>query len=241
MIARSAVQRPVRSGPASRPAQHPRHTQRGGTLLGVAIGFALGVAVAGLIAFALTKSSNPFDGKSGRITDPSAPHVGGEPKSGEPRFDFTKILPGVESRRSQESSGEKTSVAAPATGGAAGGGAAASVGAAGSGGAAGGGAAAGGAGGGGTTGSGGAATGAADKGGKFYLQAGAYQNAADAEDQRAKLALMGIEATLQTVSLPDKGTLNRVRLGPFATAEEMNSVKTELSKRGVATAVIKAQ
>ena len=235
MIARSAIQRPVRSGPASRPAQHPRHTQRGGTLLGVAIGFALGVAVAGLIAFALTKSSNPFDGKSGRITDPSAPHVGGEPKSGEPRFDFTKILPGVESRRSQESSGEKTSVLAPATGGAAGGGKAASGGAAGSG------AAAGGAGGGGTTGSGGAAPGAADRGGKFYLQAGAYQNAADAEDQRAKLALMGIEATLQAVSLPDKGTLNRVRLGPFATAEEMNSVKTELSKRGVATAVIKAQ
>ena len=253
MIARSDTQRPVRSGPASRPAQrsfpaqrsrpaepprsahHPRHTQRGGTLLGVAIGFALGVAVAGLIAFALTKSSNPFDGKSGRITDPSAPHVGGEPRSGEPRFDFTKILPGVESRRSQESSGEKTSVAASATVGSASSGTPASGGAAGSG------AAAGGAGSTGTTGSGGAASGAADKGGKFYLQAGAYQNAADAEDQRAKLALMGIEAALQAVNLPDKGTLSRVRLGPFATAEEMNSVKTELSKRGVATAVIKAQ
>jgi len=80
---------------------------------------------------------------------------------------------------------------------------------------------------------------ATDKGGKFYLQAGAYQNAADAEDQRAKLALMGIEASMQTVAVPDKGTLNRVRLGPYGSAEEMNQVKSELMKRGVATAVIR--
>ena len=213
----SSIQRPLRSRRGSQQAQ------QGGTLLGVAIGFALGVAVAGLIAFALTKSSNPFDGKSGRITDPSAPHVGGEPRSGEPRFDFSKILPGVESRRSQESSsGGKTAVAAPASGGAA------TVGVGGGGAA-------------GSDGTAAAATAPADKAGKLYLQAGAYQNAADAEDQRAKLALMGIEATLQLVTLPDKGTLSRVRLGPFASAEEMNSVKTDLSKRGVATAVIKTQ
>ena len=225
---------------AARSASGRRHAQRGGTLLGVAIGFALGVTVAGLIAFALTKSSNPFDGKTGRITDPSVPHVGGETRSGEPRFDFSKILPGVESRRSQESSsGDKTPAVAPATGGGAAGSGVAAGGGAGTGGAGG----AAGASGGGTAGSGaapGSAAAAADKG-KLFLQAGAYQNAADAEDQRAKLALMGIEATLQTVSLPDKGTLSRVRLGPFATAEEMNSIKAELSKRGVATAVIKAQ
>jgi cell division protein FtsN len=202
---------------------HPMQRQRGGTLLGVVIGFALGVTIAGLIAFALTKSSNPFDGKSGRITDPSAPHVGGDaPKSAEPRFDFSKILPGVESRRSQDAAADKTAVAAPATGAAA---TAASPGKAGPN-AAGAGAP--------------AASPAADKGGKFYLQAGAYQNVADAEDQRAKLALMGIEATLQPVSVPDKGTLNRVRLGPYESAEEMNQIKADLMKRGVATAVIKA-
>jgi cell division protein FtsN len=190
-------------------SSRPISAQRGGTLLGVVIGFALGVAVAGLSAFALTKSSNPFDGKSGRITDPAAPHVGGEPRTGEPKFDFSKILPGIESRRSQEP--EKTPVAAPATMGT-------------------------------TTAAPATApppAASAEKSGKFYLQAGAYQNAADAEDQRARLALMGIEATLQTVATPDKGTLNRVRLGPFDSAEEMNQLKSELMKRGVATAVIK--
>lgn len=78
-----------------------------------------------------------------------------------------------------------------------------------------------------------------DKGGKFFLQAGAYQNVADAEDQRAKLALMGIEASMQSVTLPDKGTLNRVRLGPYTSVDEMNQVKADLTKRGIATAVIR--
>jgi cell division septation protein DedD len=196
--------------------------QRGGTLLGVVIGFALGVTIAGLIAFALTKSSNPFDGKSGRITDPSAPNVGGDAaKSGEPRFDFSKILPGVESRRSQDAA-DRTPVAAPATGAAGAGKAGTAAGAAGAAGPA------------------TAAASAAPDRGKFYLQAGAYQNAADAEDQRAKLALMGIEATLQSVNIPDKGTLNRVRLGPYESADEMNQIKADLMKRGIATAVIKA-
>ena len=78
-----------------------------------------------------------------------------------------------------------------------------------------------------------------EKTGKYFLQAGAYQNVADAEDQRAKLALMGIEASMQSVTLPDKGTLNRVRLGPYSSADEMNQVKADLTKRGIPTAVIR--
>ena len=189
------------------------HAQRGGTLLGVVIGFALGVTVAGLIAFALTKSSNPFDGKMGRIVDPSAPQAGSDrdARTGERKFDFSKILPGVVGRRSQESSTDKTPVAAPAT-------AAPS-----------------------SLPSPALAQASAMEKGKYYLQAGAYQNVADAEDQRAKLALMGIEASLQPISVPDRGTLNRVRLGPYGSAEEMNSIKTELMKRGIPTAVIKGQ
>ena len=71
-----------------------------------------------------------------------------------------------------------------------------------------------------------------DKGGKFFLQAGAYQNAADAEDQRAKLALMGIEASMQSVSVPDKGTINRVRLGPYASAVEIKTLCTRIRAAG---------
>ena len=184
--------------------------QCGGTLLGVVIGFALGVGIAALIAYALTKSSNPFDGKSAGRSDTASPHVAGadreSAKGSEPRFDFSKILPGIDGRRSQEpaaGTSEKPAVAAPNVASVAN------------------------------------APQATEKAGKYYLQAGAYQNEADAEDQRAKLALMGIEASLQSVAVPDKGTLNRVRLGPFASVDEMNQVKADLLKRGVSTAVIK--
>ncbi|MGH8699832.1 MAG: SPOR domain-containing protein, partial [Burkholderiales bacterium] len=39
----------------------------------------------------------------------------------------------------------------------------------------------------------------------FFLQAGAFQNAPDADSLRARLALLGIEARIQTATLPDKG------------------------------------
>jgi cell division protein FtsN len=197
--------------PAGSAARTTRRTwprqARGGTLLGVIIGFVLGLGMAALIAYVLNKTPNPFDGKSAK-SDVANPHLSSvereAAKQGDrPRFDFSKILPGTEERKTQKEEsttsqgGDKSAPAVPA------------------------------------------AEPPADKGGKFFLQAGAYQNAADAEDQRAKLALMGIEASMQIVAIPDKGTLNRVRLGPYGSAEEMNQVKAELLKRGVATAVIR--
>src|SRR5215831_11280476 len=46
----------------------------------------------------------------------------------------------------------------------------------------------------------------------FWLQAGAFGNEADAENLKARLALAGLEASLQSVTLPDKTTRYRVRL-----------------------------
>jgi cell division protein FtsN len=76
-------------------------------------------------------------------------------------------------------------------------------------------------------------------GDRYFLQAGAFQTQADAEDQKAKLAFLGLEASIQTVALADKGTWYRVRLGPYGSAEEMNRSKGELNKRGIDAAVIK--
>jgi cell division protein FtsN len=76
-------------------------------------------------------------------------------------------------------------------------------------------------------------------GDRYFLQAGAFQTQADAEDQKAKLAFLGLEASIQTVALADKGTWYRVRLGPFGSAEEMTRSKGELNKRGIDAAVIK--
>jgi cell division protein FtsN len=73
----------------------------------------------------------------------------------------------------------------------------------------------------------------------FFLQAGAFQNARDAETLRARLALLGIEARIQTATLPDKGVWHRVRVGPYTSVEELGRTRETLKQNGVETALIK--
>ena len=73
----------------------------------------------------------------------------------------------------------------------------------------------------------------------FFLQAGAFQNAVDADNLKARLALIGVEATIQTATLPDKGVWHRVRIGPYANVEALNSVRDVLKQNGYETALIK--
>jgi cell division protein FtsN len=76
----------------------------------------------------------------------------------------------------------------------------------------------------------------------FYVQAGSFSNVSDAEKLKAKLALLGLEASLRSVELPDKGTYHRVRLGPFKGGDELNKAMALLKQNGVANATpMKAQ
>lgn len=71
-----------------------------------------------------------------------------------------------------------------------------------------------------------------------YLQTGSFQNAADADNQKAKLALMGAEASVQQVMLQDK-VWYRVRLGPFKKQDEVSSMRAELSSQGIEANIVK--
>lgn len=84
----------------------------------------------------------------------------------------------------------------------------------------------------------GAAPSAADANTGYLLQVGAYKTSADAEQQRARLAFQGFESK---VTQRDAGgvTYYRVRIGPFAKFEDMNSTRQRLSDAGVDTAVIR--
>ena len=73
----------------------------------------------------------------------------------------------------------------------------------------------------------------------LFLQAGAFQKPTDADNLKAKLALMGVEATVQEAEVADKGRVFRVRVGPFATVEELNRARTQLSQDGVTTNPVK--
>ncbi|MGE5471709.1 MAG: SPOR domain-containing protein [Bacteroidota bacterium] len=66
----------------------------------------------------------------------------------------------------------------------------------------------------------------------LFLQAGSFSTAQDADNQKAKLAFMGVEAVIQQVMIQDK-TLYRVRVGPYTKIEELNKVRAELAKAGV--------
>lgn len=72
----------------------------------------------------------------------------------------------------------------------------------------------------------------------YFLQIGAYKDLADAESSKAKLALVGIEASV-TEKVGDTGTLYRVRVGPFDHADAMNKMRTKLSENGVDAAIVR--
>lgn len=71
----------------------------------------------------------------------------------------------------------------------------------------------------------------------LFLQVGAFQNAAEADNLKARLALMGIEANVEKVTMPEKGTLHRVRIGPYATPDEMTRVRAQLAQNGIEAGV----
>ena len=75
----------------------------------------------------------------------------------------------------------------------------------------------------------------------FFLQAGAFQSAPDADNMKAKLALLGIEAAIETTTLPDKGLIHRVRIGPYSSVEELNRTRDTLKQNGVQTSLVKAR
>jgi cell division protein FtsN len=74
---------------------------------------------------------------------------------------------------------------------------------------------------------------------RFWLQAGSFASEADAENLKARLAFAGWEAAIQSATLPDKGVRYRVRLGPYDNTDELARMKGELAKRGFDVAVIK--
>jgi len=75
----------------------------------------------------------------------------------------------------------------------------------------------------------------------FFLQAGAFQNAPDADNLKARLALLGMEATVQTTAVPDKGVWHRVRVGPYTAIDDLNRARDTLKQNGIETTLIKVR
>ncbi|MDP9088478.1 MAG: SPOR domain-containing protein [Pseudomonadota bacterium] len=78
--------------------------------------------------------------------------------------------------------------------------------------------------------------------GTYVLQAGSYKNFSDADRVRAKLALQGIESSVQKVTV-DNGahsdTWHRIRIGPISKLDELNRMRQILRKADVDVLVIR--
>ena len=72
----------------------------------------------------------------------------------------------------------------------------------------------------------------------YLLQVGAFPNAADAETLKAKLALQGFVANVQSVNVGGQ-TYHRVRLGPFHSATQLESTKQRLTSAGINAIALK--
>jgi cell division protein FtsN len=75
----------------------------------------------------------------------------------------------------------------------------------------------------------------------YFLQVGAFQNEADADNMKAKLALLGFEAVVKTATIPEKGIWHRVRVGPLNDLEKINKIRGELTTNGFNTDLIKVR
>jgi cell division protein FtsN len=220
-----------RPAPAFARPRRPRRTGTGGTLLGVFIGLVVGLGLAAGVAYYLMRANGPFPAQAGGKDARELPKVArsdkGDATTDKPRFDFYKILPGVEEPKVQaelkktpdravvEQAKERATEKAPEK----------------------------------------ATPKAADKAPdkmasvettpatkpveRFWLQAGSFAAEAEAENLKARLAFAGWQANVQQGTLPDKGIRYRVRLGPYDNTDELNRIRSDLAKNGFDVAVIR--
>jgi len=74
----------------------------------------------------------------------------------------------------------------------------------------------------------------------YFVQAGAFRSNDDAEAQRAKLSLMGVDAKVTEREQAGR-TVYRVRAGPFNKKDDADRLKERLDSGGLETALVRVQ
>jgi cell division protein FtsN len=74
---------------------------------------------------------------------------------------------------------------------------------------------------------------------KYYLQAGSFKDREDAENLKAKIAMLGMEAYVQSADLSEKGMWHRVRVGPFTKIDAINKARSSLLQSDIKANLIK--
>jgi cell division protein FtsN len=72
----------------------------------------------------------------------------------------------------------------------------------------------------------------------YFVQVGAFRTPEDAESQRARLSLGGVQARVSEREQSGR-TVYRVRVGPFDTKDEADATKARLDASGLETALVR--
>jgi cell division protein FtsN len=193
-----------------------RNRQAGGTILGLMIGLVLGLGIAVIVAMSIKNTPFPFANKLGKTEKPAGPTAGQISDPNRPMYGNRNAVKEAAQDAAKKAEEQKTvqlPELKPATP---------------------------------------KVTAkvedrqlplvdkAANPDDKFiyFLQAGAFLGRADAENTKAKLALIGFPANVSERQ-SENGILYRVRIGPFGQLDAMNRVRSKLSDNGVDVAVIR--
>ncbi len=76
---------------------------------------------------------------------------------------------------------------------------------------------------------------------KLYLQVGAFEDPTEADNLKARLALMGVEASVQRGESATAGTVQRVRVGPFSRLDDLNKIRGELARAGIESNLVRVK
>lgn len=80
----------------------------------------------------------------------------------------------------------------------------------------------------------------ADADARYILQAGAFGASGDAEMVKAKIAMLGLAARVESAQAGGK-TVYRVRMGPYGSASELSEAKQKLGASGLPAVAIRMQ
>jgi cell division protein FtsN len=69
--------------------------------------------------------------------------------------------------------------------------------------------------------------------GSYILQAGAFRKLEQADRMKAELALLGIEASIQSVTIDNQSTWHRVRIGPYKDLDRLNATRKRLRENNI--------
>jgi len=73
----------------------------------------------------------------------------------------------------------------------------------------------------------------------YYLQAGSFRGPVQADSFKAKLAMLGFETDIQTITINGKDTFHRVRVGPFHDITTLQQARSRLGKQGIETRIVR--